>query len=82
MVDPIDLAALIRPDDCVAWSGGPMEPASLRRVVDSQLALHRFFPHRAWRRGHWVDLPPDAFSADGAAAPSEVRSSKEETPCV
>jgi acyl-CoA hydrolase len=37
MADPIDLAALIRPDDRVAWSGGPMEPASLLGVLDSQL---------------------------------------------
>src|SRR5438552_1372410 len=37
MADSIDLAALIRPDDRVAWSGGPMEPASLLGVLDRQL---------------------------------------------
>jgi hypothetical protein len=35
MAEPSDPAALIRPDDRVAWSGGPMEPASLLRVLVS-----------------------------------------------
>jgi acetyl-CoA hydrolase len=37
MADPIDLAALIRPDDRLAWSGGPMEPAELLGAFDRQL---------------------------------------------
>jgi acetyl-CoA hydrolase len=37
MTDEIDLAGLIRPDDRVAWSGGPMEPAGLLGVLDRQL---------------------------------------------
>jgi acyl-CoA hydrolase len=37
MIDPIDLAALIRPGDRLAWSGGPMEPAALLGVLDAQL---------------------------------------------
>jgi acyl-CoA hydrolase len=37
MADPIDLAALIRPGDRLAWSGGPMEPAVLLGVLDGQL---------------------------------------------
>ena len=37
MIDPIDFAALIRPGDRLAWSGGPMEPAALLGVLDAQL---------------------------------------------
>jgi acyl-CoA hydrolase len=39
MADPIDLAALIRAGDRLAWSGGPMEPAALLGVLEGQ--LHR-----------------------------------------
>ena len=37
MPDPLDLAALIRPGDRIAWSSGTAEPSALLALLDSQL---------------------------------------------
>ena len=37
MPDPLDLAALIRAGDCIAWSSGTAEPSGLLGLLDRQL---------------------------------------------